>query len=248
MASFSLRLPFFLYAGTLVVAGAIGLGALRNSEMAARQLDQAGAAARCATALRDRAYVAALVASFAGDFAVVGARASIVPQFITDRLGLGTGWVYLAFLIVSVVSGALLLPFGHDRRHPRPPAGHHRRAGRGRGRLPAAALAGHRWPGCWWRWCCSASRARADSVAPGAVLGDVVGGRGGTVVAVFQMAGDLGAVLGPVLAGAMADNHGYGPAFALQRGGGPGAVAVRRSGARNAGAPPGVDHRGPRPA
>ena len=53
----------------------------------------------------------------------------------------------------------------------------------------------------------------ADSVAPGAVLGDVVGSRGGTVVAVFQMAGDLGAVLGPVVAGSMADNHGYGPAF-----------------------------------
>ncbi len=53
----------------------------------------------------------------------------------------------------------------------------------------------------------------ADSVAPGAVLGDVVGSRGGTVVAVFQMAGDLGAVLGPVVAGSMADSHGYGPAF-----------------------------------
>jgi MFS family permease len=41
----------------------------------------------------------------------------------------------------------------------------------------------------------------------------VVGNRGGTVVAVFQMAGDLGAVLGPVVAGAIADNHGYPPAF-----------------------------------
>ena len=55
----------------------------------------------------------------------------------------------------------------------------------------------------------------ADSVAPGAVMGDVVGGRGGTVVAVFQMAGDLGAVLGPVVAGWVADGHGYGAAFAL---------------------------------
>jgi DHA1 family multidrug resistance protein-like MFS transporter len=55
----------------------------------------------------------------------------------------------------------------------------------------------------------------ADSVAPGAVLGDVVGGTGGTVVAVFQMAGDLGAVLGPVVAGAVADASGYGAAFAI---------------------------------
>ena len=50
----------------------------------------------------------------------------------------------------------------------------------------------------------------ADSVAPAAILGDVVAGRGGTVVAVYQMAGDLGSILGPVTAGALADAHGYG--------------------------------------
>ena len=32
-------------------------------------------------------------------------------------------------------------------------------------------------------------------------MGDVVAGKGGTVVAVFQMAGDLGLVLGPVVTG-----------------------------------------------
>jgi MFS family permease len=45
-------------------------------------------------------------------------------------------------------------------------------------------------------------------------MGDVVGGgRGGGVVALFQMAGDLGAVVGPVRAGWLADAHGYGPMF-----------------------------------
>jgi MFS family permease len=57
--------------------------------------------------------------------------------------------------------------------------------------------------------------AASDSVGPGAVMGDVVSGRGGTVVAVFQMAGDLGAVLGPVVTGWVADAAGYSPAFAL---------------------------------
>jgi MFS family permease len=46
-------------------------------------------------------------------------------------------------------------------------------------------------------------------------MGDVVSGRGGTVVAVFQMAGDLGAVLGPVVTGWVADRAGYSPAFVL---------------------------------
>ena len=66
----------------------------------------------------------------------------------------------------------------------------------------------------------------ADSVAPGAVMGDVVAGRGGTVVAVFQMSGDLGAVLGPVVAGWIADGAGYPADLRRQRRG------VRRAGAR----------------
>ncbi len=213
VASFSLRLPFFLYAGTLAGAGTIALVALRHSEFAARQTTVATPLA-LRMALRDRAYIAALVASFAGDFAVVGARSSLVPQFITDDLGRGTGWVYVAFLITSVVSGALLLPFGQiaDTRGRRPVI---------MGGLAVGAVGFVLLPS--WTTVLSlvvsmmllGVAAAADAVAPGAVLGDVVGSRGGTVVAVFQMAGDLGAVIGPIAAGAAADANGYGLAFAI---------------------------------
>jgi MFS family permease len=213
VASFSLRLPFFLYAGTLVVAGALGLGNLRHSELAARQTTPAETLP-LRTALRSRAYVAALVASFAGDFAIVGSRSSIVPQFVTDDLSLSSAWVYAAFLLVSLVSGALLLPFGHvaDTRGRRPVIV----AGLGLGAvgfmlLPVFDSLG----GLMLAMVLLAFAGAADSVAPGAVLGDVVGSRGGTVVAVFQMAGDLGAILGPVVAGAIADASGYGPAFVV---------------------------------
>jgi MFS family permease len=213
VASFSLRLPFFLYAGTLVVAGAIGLGALRHSEMAARQVSKAEVLP-LPIALRDRAYIGALVASFAGDFAVVGARVSIVPQFVTDRLHLGSGWVYAAFLLVSVISGAMLLPFGRiaDTRGRRPVIiGGLALGAVGFALVPSVATLA----GLLVAMVLLGVAGAADSVAPGAVLGDVVGNRGGTVVAVFQMAGDLGAVLGPVVAGAIADNHGYSPAFLI---------------------------------
>lgn len=213
IASLSLRAPFFIYAGTLVVAGVLGLGALRHSELAAPTATRT-APLELAAALRNRAYLAALAAAFAGDFALVGARSAILPQFVTDRLGLGSGWVYAAFLVVSLVSGALLLPIGRvaDTRGRRPvivvgllvgaiaffllPAVPH-----ADGLLLAAGLLG--------------IAGASDSVAPGAVLGDVVAGRGGTVVAVFQMAGDLGAVLGPVVAGWIADTAGYGTSFAV---------------------------------
>ncbi|MGI8679834.1 MAG: MFS transporter [Jatrophihabitans sp.] len=213
IATFSLRAPFFLYAGTLVVAGAIGLGALRKSELAARQSVR-DAPITLAIALRSRAYLAALAASFAGDFALVGARSSILPQFVTDDLHLGAGWAYAAFLVISVVSGALLLPVGRvaDTRGRRPVIVVGLLIGAAGfvllptlpfavGLLAAAVLLG--------------VAGAADSVAPGAIMGDVVAGRGGTVVAVFQMSGDLGAVLGPVVAGWVADGAGYGAAFAV---------------------------------
>jgi MFS family permease len=213
VANFSLRAPFFLYAGTLVVAGLLGLGALRHSELAARHAVRT-APMPLRDAFANRAYLAALAAAFAGDFSLVGARSAILPQFVTDRLGLGPGWVYAAFLVVSIVSGALLWPAGRAAdtlgRRPVIFVGLIAGAG-GLLLLPAVPLTGG--------LLCAAAilgvAGAADSVAPGAMMGDVVSGRGGTVVAVFQMAGDLGAVLGPVVAGWVADGGGYTAAFAV---------------------------------
>lgn len=213
VATFSLRAPFFLYAGTLVVAGAIGLSALRNSELAARQSVR-DAPITLATALRNRAYLAALAASFAGDFALVGARSSILPQFVTDDLHLGSGWAYAAFLVISVVSGALLLPVGRiaDTRGRRPVIIVGLLVGAaGFVLLPILPFAA----GLIGATVLLGVAGAADSVAPGAIMGDVVVGRGGTVVAVFQMSGDLGAVLGPIVAGWVADGAGYGATFAV---------------------------------
>jgi MFS family permease len=213
VATFSLRLPFFLYAGTLVGAGAIGLGALRHSPLAARGSERTPSAT-LRTALRNRAYLAALAAGFAGDFAVVGARSAILPQFVTDGLHLSAGWAYAAFLVVSLVSGALLWPLGRiaDTRGRRPVmiVGLLLGAG-GFAVLPTIPAAG----GLMLAAALLGVAGAADSVAPGAVMGDVVAGRGGTVVAVFQMAGDLGAVLGPIVAGAVADGGGYAATFAV---------------------------------
>jgi MFS family permease len=49
--------------------------------------------------------------------------------------------------------------------------------------------------------------------APAAVVGDVVKGRGGTVVAAFQMASDLGAIVGPIVAGWLVDGYSYSAAW-----------------------------------
>jgi MFS family permease len=60
--------------------------------------------------------------------------------------------------------------------------------------------------------------------APAALVGDVAGKRSGTVVAVFNMASDAGAVVGPVLAGFLVDHGSFTAAFTL------GAVVVALAG------------------
>jgi MFS family permease len=212
VATWSLRAPFFLYAGTLVVAGALGLGTLRHSELAARPVPGTRGAMGLRSALRKRAYLAALAASFTGDFAFVGARAAMVPQYVHDTLHLSQNWVYAAFLIGSVASGALLLPFGRlaDTRGRRPVIAF----GLVIGAVGFLLMMG--WPfatGLILAMILLGIAGAADAVAPGAMMGDVVAGRGGTVVAFFQMAGDLGAVLGPVVAGWVADAAGYNATF-----------------------------------
>jgi MFS family permease len=51
--------------------------------------------------------------------------------------------------------------------------------------------------------------------APAASVGDASGARGGTPVAIFSMSSDVGAILGPLVAGFLADSVGYPVAFAV---------------------------------
>jgi DHA1 family multidrug resistance protein-like MFS transporter len=50
---------------------------------------------------------------------------------------------------------------------------------------------------------------------PAAVVGDILHGRGGQVIALFQMASDFGSILGPLVAGWLADKYSYRAAFAI---------------------------------
>jgi MFS transporter, DHA1 family, multidrug resistance protein len=52
-------------------------------------------------------------------------------------------------------------------------------------------------------------------VAPAAMIGDIIDRDGGTLVASYQMAGDIGSVIGPVAGGLLVDSASYGAAFGL---------------------------------
>jgi MFS family permease len=53
------------------------------------------------------------------------------------------------------------------------------------------------------------------STVPGSLVGDVLKGKGGQVIAIMQMSGDFAAMIAPVLLGAISDAGGFRPAFIL---------------------------------
>lgn len=236
----SIRLPFFLYAGTLAAAGAVGLIALRGTELAAR--DTAGAVQHTslATALRNPAYRAALAANLADGWAAMGVRAALIPLFVADVLHRSPVWTGLGFLLVAAVNGAALFPAG--------------RFADGRGRKPVLTA------GCLISASGMAVLALVPhlggylgglalfglgsgllDVAPAAVVGDVVQGRGGSVFAAYSVASDTGTVTGPIVAGRLADVS-YPAAFGVTAGvlalAGALAAAAPETRTRSSGTPP----------
>lgn len=229
----SLRAPFFLYAGTLGMAAVVALVFLTRRELpgdpggTARETEQADAAAgpdpTLRSVLRTRQYQAALVANLAIGLSVFGLRSAVVPLLIVNHVGAARGWVGIAFLASSLVQTALMFPAGRwaDTAGRRPA-------------LLAGALvsaAGMALLGfsdtlvvALVAMAVFGAGAAALGTAPAALVGDVAGRRSGLVIAVFNMASDLGAVVGPVLAGFLVDHGSFTAAFGL------GAVVIASAG------------------
>jgi len=219
IAAWSMRAPFLIYGGLLIVPAVIAATVLR--EKSARRTgtapQQRRALAEIAGALRDRAYRAAAAANLADGFAAIGVRSAIVPLFVRDILHQSAIWTGIGFLVVAALNAGALLPAGRlaDRfgRRPVIVAGCLISAA---GLLMLALL-----PGLAGYLAALAVFGLGSGfldVGPAAMLGDVLGNQGGTVVATYQMAGDIGAVTGPVTAGYLVDVASYSAAFGLAAG------------------------------
>jgi MFS family permease len=214
--AWSLRAPFFIYGGLLIVPAIIAAVVLHHGphRPAATGQKSACSLAGLARALRSRAYRAAASANLADGFAALGVRGAIVPLFVRDILHRSAVWTGIGFLIFAALNGAALLPGGRlaDTLGLRPViiAGCTISAGG----MVMLAL----WPGLWVYLAAVAVSGLGSGlldVAPSAMIGDILDRGGGTLVAFYQMAGDVGTVVGPVAAGLLVDTASYAAAFTL---------------------------------
>jgi MFS family permease len=219
LAGFGLRVPFLVYAAALVLAALVVQTQLSHVPAASRPDGRTAPAMELRTALRDSAYRAGLFSSFANGWATFGVRMATVPLFAVAALNAGpesAGWALAMFAAANAValtfSGKLADSLG---RKPMMISGLLVTG-------TATATIGFTHELLWFLVATAAAGIGSGLLGPAqqAAMADVIGNErsGGRVLAIFQMTSDSGAIIGPVLAGLLADRLGYGWAFGVTGG------------------------------
>jgi MFS family permease len=215
LTAISLRAPLLVYAFLLVVASTAGGFLLRNSVLAARPTKKSTA---IKTTMRDalamKPYVIALIISFTTAWVLFGMSRSVLPLFMVEDMKSSASFIGVGFTISAVVQGLFLLRAG--------------RLSDQRGRKFSAisgliflcisvlllVLTFHPWVFLLSMFI-GAFGSAFLSTTPSAIVGDVLKGKGGQVIALYQMSGDAGAMVAPVVLGFIADHYGFRATFAI---------------------------------
>ncbi len=213
LAVISLRAPFFFYAGTLVIAGVVGLLFLKPVSKAAKDAAPGEAAPiPLRVVLADRRFRAACLANFATGWASFGVRSALVPILVVELLHKEELWTGIAFAIAAVAQTLALAPAGKfvDTVGRKP-------AIVGSYAVGAVVMLAIPFAGDIWLLivllCLFGIAAAFMGTAPAASVGDAAGAKSGQPVAVFSAISDLGAIIGPLAAGALLDAVSYPAAF-----------------------------------
>lgn len=212
----SLRAPFLIYAALLLVASFLVWLLLRNSTLIGQVDADTAPGVTLGQALRNHAYRASLLANFAFGWFVFGVRVALLPLFIVQQLHESESLSGIAFGVYAAVNVVALLPVGRlaDRI----------------GRKPLILVGlvitsgGVVWLGLSGSVVEMLLASAVAGIGTGALtppnqaaVADVVGakGRGGPVLAAFQMAADVGAIIGPYVAGLIAEGSSFALAFGV---------------------------------
>ncbi|TSD97395.1 MFS transporter [Skermania sp. ID1734] len=216
LVGFGLRVPFAIYAVALVIAAAVVYFRLRNSVLATPESGRQAAAMTFREGFGFPAYRAAMLSNFADGWAVFGVRMALVPLFVVEVLHHDSATAGIALTVFAVGNALVLSAAGRlsDRMGRKPflivgtaVCGVATIAMGLTSSLPlffvAVAVAG--------------LGSGMINPAQQAAVADIIGSRarGGPVLAAFQMSADVGTVVGPTVAGALAQHFSYGVAFGV---------------------------------
>ncbi len=216
LGSVGLRVPFLVYAVTLLVAAGIVAVFLRHASLRPAPGSPELPALTVREAWGDSAYRAAFGSGFANGWANFGVRNAIVPLFAVAVIA-AQPWAAGVALAVFAVGNAVGLTVAGRRSD---------RMGRKQfivgglvvsGLATAATGLAQTLPVLVVVSVVAGIGAGALNPAQQAAVADVVGRErnGGPALAAFQMSQDLGAILGPIAAGLLVDHGSYGLAFAM---------------------------------
>lgn len=215
LAGFGLRVPFIAYAVALVIAASVVAARLTSAQLRPATTDTPAPPMRLDEALASPTYRACLASAFANGWCNFGVRVAVLPQFaIVVRDDTWVAGVALALAALGTAATLQVAGRVADSVGRRPlvltglvlTAAGLGLLGLSQDLVMLFVLSG-------------VSGIGAGLVNPGqqATVADLIGSErsGGTVLSTFQMAQDAGAILGPVLVGVVADQHGYEWAFGL---------------------------------
>ena len=212
LTTISLRAPFFTYSITLFLAGVIGFFFLSSGKPTNKDENSDDGSTTLRQAVRMPPYRTALILAFVTNWVLFGLRSSILPLFVTQQLHSTTAIVGLGFTLAALFQGALLLPAGtmSDIRG--------RRAALSIGStvvligLVMLIFTIHPWM-FLVGMCVTGIGGAFLSTTPANIVGDVISGKSGQVIALWQMAGDAGMIIGPITVGYLSDAFSFRAAF-----------------------------------
>jgi len=213
LSAISLRAPFFVYSILLLCSGIVAFFFLKGDKIGTKAVStSAEESTTIAEALKMKPYKIALVLTFISTWITFGIRASILPIFVTEELHSTTAVVGYGLAISAVMQGIFLL-----------------RAGRfsdSKGRKASAVIGANvvfvgvlllTFSTHIWMFLASMTILGLGgaflTTTPASIVGDVIRGKGGKVIGIFQMAGDAGMMIGPIVIGAISDVYSYRTAF-----------------------------------
>ena len=214
LVAISLRAPFFVYAVTLLIGGTFGFFFLKSGKSSRSDSTADNTSMRLSEALRLGPYRTALIISFVTAWVLFGLRLSILPLFVIEQLHSTSTVVGIGFGVAALFQGALLLRAGtlSDTR------------GRRFALLigTSVVLAGvvmMTFSTHPWMYLISMAVFGLGgaflSTTPANIVGDVIRGKSGQVIALFQMSGDAGMIVGPLTVGFLSDVFSFRIAFAV---------------------------------